>query len=371
MKILHLAPLWFPVATDASGGRETVLAGLFPALAKLGCQNTVLATADSRTTAELVPVVPENMYALMRKRQAYEYSYYESHQLLLAAQLAPQFDLVHSHLGERGFALTGATPVLHTWHTPVWEDLQWFVRQHPDFWYSTVSEFQARKFRAAGATRCRVIPNGIEMTQFVPQAGGEGLAFLGRMDAGKGPDLAIAVARQLRRPLTLAGPIVDQPFFDQAVKPFLNDDIRYIGTVNQAQRQELLGAAGCAVLPFRGAEAFGMVSIEAMACGTPVVALANGALPEIVEPGVTGYLTGNEDELAGLVTQAMKLNRPRIRQRVAARFDLPIIAGQYLELYRQIVASKNKTGSRRSRPSAVRRPAAKQSTPSRPVRRAR
>jgi glycosyltransferase involved in cell wall biosynthesis len=347
MKILHLAPLWFPVAPDAAGGRETLLAGLMRALANLGCQNTLIATGDSRSTATLVPAVEKNMFALMGEKKAFDYAFYETHQLALAVERAAEFDIVHSHIGERGFWLSSVPAlrgrVLHTYHTPVWEDLEWFVRQHPDDWYSTVSEFQARKFRANGARHCPVVPNGIDVAQFqFHPIATDGLAFLGRMERSKGPDLAVKVARELGEPLTLAGPIIEADYFKAEIEPFLNDRIRYIGTVNQAQRNELLGRAACAVLPFRGAEAFGLVTVEALACGTPAVALANGALPEIIEPGVTGYLTTDERALPGLVTQAVKLNRAVIRQRVAARFDLAAVAQQYRQVYEQMRATSSR-----------------------------
>jgi glycosyltransferase involved in cell wall biosynthesis len=343
MKVLHLAPLWFPVAADAAGGRETLLAGLMRTLAGLGCQNTLIATGDSHSAATLVPAVEQNMFTLMGEKKAFDYAFYETHQLALAVERAADFDLVHSHIGERGFWLSSVPAlrgrVLHTYHTPVWEDLEWFIRQHPDYWYSTVSEFQAHKFRCNGAARCRVVPNGIDVTQFkfhpIPAGG---LAFLGRMERSKGPDLAVKVALELNESLTLAGPIIEHDYFKAEIEPYLNDRIRYIGTVNHEQRNELLGRAACAVLPFRGAEAFGLVTVEAMACGTPVVALANGALPEIVEPGVTGYLGNDETSLAGLVKLAQSLNRATVRQRVATRFDLPAVARKYRDLYDEIVA---------------------------------
>jgi len=342
MKVLHLGPLWFPVSRNAAGGRETLLAGLISELEKLGCQNTLLATGDSQTAAELVPVVSRNLMALMTDGLAGEAPYYQEHQLTLALARAAEFDVIHSHLSPGVFSLS-AVPgigarVLHTQHTPVWQDFEWFIRHHPDLWLNTVSEFQARKLRAAGARRCFVIPNGIDVESFTFRPRGTGLAFLGRIETGKGPDLAVAIARQLGLPLTLAGPVIDRDLFTRTIKPYLGEQIRYIGVVDHAQKNHLLGAAACAVLPFRGAEGFGLASIEAMACGTPVVALANGALPEVVEPGLTGALATDAAELAALVLPALQLDRARIRQRVTARFDLSVVAGHYLKLYQQIAA---------------------------------
>src|SRR5262249_495746 len=160
--------------------------------------------------------------------------------------------------------------------------------------------------------------NGINVQAFTFEAhSGDGLAFLGRMEDEKGPDLAIRVARILGRPLTLAGPIIDEDFFISAVKPQLDHEIQYVGVVDHRQKTELLGKAGCVLMPSSVNEGCPIVSFEAMACGSPVVALANGALPEIVEPDLTGYVTADEEALATLVTRALALDRAAIRSRVA------------------------------------------------------
>lgn len=376
MKVLHVAPLWFPIAVDAAGGRETLVAALSRAQEKLGCQTTVLGSGDSRVAGGLLPVMPRNLFEMMGEKEAWEATYYEQHQLLVALEHAAEFDVIHSHAGWYAFALSGVPGiggrVLHTHHTPVWPDLEWFVRQHPDFWYSAVSDFLARRFRAQGARRCAVVHNGIDVSafEFHPR-GGEGLVFIGRLERSKGPDLSIQVARELGLPLTIAGPIIDHDYYQSAIKPFLNEQIRHVGVVNHEGRNKLFGQAGCAVLPFRGQEGFPMVTIEAMACGTPVVSLTNGPIPEIIENGLTGYITADETALAGLARQAMKLDRRAIRELVQSRWDMSIIARQYLDLYQRIVDSKTKTGSRRSPSAAARRPAATRPTPSRRVRRAK
>jgi glycosyltransferase involved in cell wall biosynthesis len=177
---------------------------------------------------------------------------------------------------------------------------------------------------------------------FRPRGDG-GLLFLGRREEKKGPDLAVQVARALDRPLILAGPIVDVDFFDHTIRPFLDEQIRYVGVVNHREKTELFGQAACVLMPSRWEEPFGLVAVEAMACGTPVVALARGALPEIVEPGLTGYVCRNEEALAESVACAMQLDRAVIRDRATARFDLPIIAKHYRQLYRQVAMANKQT----------------------------
>lgn len=341
MRILHLCPLWYPIAPDAPGGIETFLAGLVTALEDLSCENTILASGDSRTSGRLVPAIPTNLCSQMEQGTAGEYVYYEQHQLLLALDIAGQFDVIHSHVGWGAFpfsAIPGMRDrVLHGIHNDVILDLAWFVQQHPELWLVTVSEFQAARLREYGATRCRAIPNGVDVSSFTFQAQPTGeLLFVGRIDRAKGPDLAIEVARALQRPLTLAGPIIDERYFARAIEPYLNDCIRYVGIVDHQAKDALFGRAACVLMPSRWEEGFGLVAVEAMSCGTPVVGLANGALPEIIEPGVTGYLADNEADLADLTRRALHLDRERVQERAAARFDMPLVASRYRDLYEAI-----------------------------------
>ncbi|MGA7732004.1 MAG: glycosyltransferase [Chloroflexia bacterium] len=336
-----LAPLWYPISGDAPGGIETFLYRLVSALETRGCRVTLLASGDSVTGAEILPVIERNLYEQMLEGAAGEYVYYEQHQLHIAYAVSAEFDVIHSHIGPGGYILSSVPGmgerVLHTVHTPVYGDMGWFAGMHPRIPLAAVSEYQAETLRRAGSRRCWVVPNGIDPSDFTFNGTpGDGLVFMGRIEAGKGPDLAISVARELGRPLTLAGPIVEPAYFERQIEPFLGGAISYVGVADHASKVRLLGEAACALLPFRRAEPFGMVSIEAMACGTPVVALPNGALPEIVEPGVTGYLAQDECSLAALVEQAAMLDRAAIRARVAAKFGIDSTAAQYMELYRQL-----------------------------------
>jgi glycosyltransferase involved in cell wall biosynthesis len=355
MKVLQLCPLWFPISRDAPGGIETFLAQLIPALDSLGCQITYVASGDSDVKANLWPVMGENLYNQMKAGIARYYSIYEQRQLQIAVDNAADFDLIHSHVGPGAYLLSllpGLRDrVLHTVHKPVYADLQWFVHQSPEIWFSTVSEFQARSLREHGARHCCVIPNGIDAGAFsFKQDGDKSLLFLGRIEQEKGPDIAVKTAQQLGQALILAGPIVQHEFFKHLIEPSLNDKIQYVGAVDHGRKNRLLGSAACVLMPSRDAEPFGLVALEAMACGTPVVALANGALPEIIEPGLTGYLGVDEQSLPTLVTHAMRLDRAAIRDRVAARFGISPVAKRYLQLYEQILNYRQASACR----SAVR-----------------
>src|SRR5215510_14789657 len=210
----------------------------------LGSQNTIIASGDSRIDANLVPAVPMNIFAEMEARTVWEYAGYEQHQLLLALEMSPEFDVVHSHIGWGAYLLSSIPGVrermLHTQHNPVTHDLEWFVSRHPDMRFSTVSEFQARKLRQQGVKRCQVIQNAIDVEAFTFQErGGEELLFIGRIEKDKGPDVPIRVAQNLGCPLVLARPAVDHEFFDTNIKPFLDDQIRYLGPVVHHQKNGL------------------------------------------------------------------------------------------------------------------------------------
>lgn len=345
VRVLHLCPLWFRVASDAPGGVETLLPGLVPELSRLGCSNTLLASGGSRAEAELVPVVELPITELMELGSAWEYGPYEQHQLVGAIELADDFDVIHSHLGWGGWALSAVNGVggrlLHTQHNPVTRDMGWFVRRHPDLRISTVSEFQAGQLRAFGATRCRVVHNGLRFDEFPLGAkhGRVGLVFLGRLEREKGAHAAIHVAKALAEPLTIAGPMTDHLYYEAEIAPHLGNEVRYVGTLGFEDKVKLLVGATCVLMPMRGEEGFGLVALEAMACGTPVVALASGGLPEVIVNGVTGFVTCAVDAMPGLVGAARALDPASIRAAARLRFDMTATAAGYLAIYREIVSS--------------------------------
>lgn len=345
MNILHLCPLWFPICPNAPGGIETFLARLVVALDRLGCRNTLLAAGGSSVTTRVIPATPSGVRDMMADGVATEYTCYEQHQLALAFASAGEFDVIHSHIGVGAYPLSLSgyplPPVLHTQHIPVLIDQAWLLALHPEMWFSTVSRFQHQRLHHPRPERCPVVPNGLEVAEFRFELHpGGGLFFIGRIEWAKGPDLAIRVAQMLDLPLILAGPVVDGEFFELTIRPHLNERIRYIGEIDHLEKNTEYGRAACTILPFRGAESFGLVSIESMACGTPVVALNNGALPEVVDEGVTGYVTGKESELGALVRQAMALDRVAVRARVSQRFDIAVVAERYHELYAHILAEE-------------------------------
>jgi glycosyltransferase involved in cell wall biosynthesis len=337
MRVLMVAPLWFGIGLNGPGGIETLLAALTRALDRAGCDVTLLAAAGSDAGVRTIEVVSAALFDEMRAGRAWDQLLYEQHELLVAHEQLREHDVCHSFLGPSGFALSGEGPVLHTIQGQVTQDLRWFVGARPDLPLTVPASPQAEDLRAAGARRCRVVPNGVNFDGF-PLGNGDrrGLVFLGRMEEEKGPDLAIDVAAELGEPLVLAGPVIDRAFFAEAVEPRLGGGVRYAGVLGHDERCELLATSACTLMPSRWAEPFGMVAVESMACGTPVVALANGGLAEVVDDGVTGFRSSDEAGLAGLVERTASLEPGAIREHAASRFSIDAIAARYIETYREL-----------------------------------
>jgi glycosyltransferase involved in cell wall biosynthesis len=180
------------------------------------------------------------------------------------------------------------------------------------------------------------------MTTFEPRTQGrsDDLVYLGRMEQQKGPDIAVRVARRLGRRLTLAGPMTNDEFFDAEIRPFLDERVRYVGVADHGRKNELLAQAACVLMPSRWEEPFGLVAVEAMACGTPVAALRGGALPEVVEEGVSGAIAADEEGLADAVGEALMLDRRAIRARAEQRFEMGTVARQYVDVYDRITSGE-------------------------------
>jgi len=342
LRIAQLAPLWAPVPPPSYGGRERVVHLLAEGLVRRGHDVTLVASGDSRTTGRLEAPVGRCLIDLMAAGEAYEELPYQLE--AVAGALAPDrgFDLVHSHLGAAFVPLTGlaACPVVHSVPHAVTVDDRWVLARHPDARVCFVSEAQRRQ--APDLANGRVVHNACDFSAFqaVPAPGGY-LAFLGRMAAHKGPATAIRLALRTGWPIVLAGePMTgeERRYFADEVEPLIDGDrVRHVGGVDDRQKATLLGGAAALVFPIDWEEPFGIVMVEAMACGTPVVALSRGSVPEVVDEGVTGFATSDPEALPDLLELARGLDRRRVRAHAERRFGVTAMVNAYEAVYRDAV----------------------------------
>ena len=256
-----------------------------------------------------------------------------------AVAQSERFDVVHSHNYLWGLPLEPLcrAPMVHTLHVLPYEDSRRLVRLHPGATVTAVSGFQWREF--PDAPPAAVVHHGIDPADFTFRAEPDDyVCYLGRFLPVKGVLTAIEAARALGLPIILAGPADD--FFEQAVAPLVDDEaVRYAGALTGPERDALLGGARALLYPISFPEAFGLVLPEAMMCGTPVVATAVGAVPELVDDGVTGVLVDDPSMVADGVGRAIKLDRAGVRERALERFHFDRMVEGYLRVFEQVVAA--------------------------------
>jgi len=252
---------------------------------------------------------------------------------------ADDFDIVHNHCLSAGPALARlvGTPCVSTLHY-----LHPISRAFPDHPYVAVS--RAQQAAVPELNILRVVYNGVDCSLYpVVEAKSDYLLFMGRIDPKKGPDLAIQVARSLGARLVLAGPPPTedmQEFFDHRIRPHLGARVEYVGEARGQQKVDLLAHAICLLLPLRWEEPFGLVAVEAMACGTPVVALRRGALPELVRHGETGYIVDTLDQMVQAVQRSDAIRPWQCREVVEREFSSSRMADAYLEVYRGLLEGR-------------------------------
>jgi glycosyltransferase involved in cell wall biosynthesis len=335
LRIAQVAPVATAVRRGVGESIAQLVGLLCDELVARGHAVTLFATGDSETSAELRSCF-ERGY--QHDEELWDWQFTESMHVGHAYSMAGEFDLIHNHSYHFGlpFAPFVRTPDVHTHHVQVEPGVINAYRRSSRVHLVVVSEFQTRSY--AGCPNLELIPHGVETAAFPLGAGDGGyLLFLGRMIADKGPAEAIEIARRVEMPLVLAGPAEDG--FEDKVGPKIDGpEVRYVGRVEQPERDRLLAGAAALLYPLRYPEPFGLVVVEAMACGTPVLAPAVGAVPELVEPGVTGYLADSWGGIAELVPRALELDRAAVRARAMERFDYRRMVDRHEALYRRIVS---------------------------------
>ena len=339
LRIAQVAPVIFPVPPVRSGGTERIVHDLTEALVAQGHEVTLFAPADSRTSAKLVSAGP-SLAALEQSHGKVAPGVpaaLEAMQLDLLAQALDTFDIVHCH-GEFAHAAVLGRARGRSLTTVHWRldecDRRLFFAHFADLPIAAISASQAAALPPANLAG--IVHHGIAANRYALGNGDGGyLAFIGRMTDQKRPDRAIAVAQASGVPLRLAGAIdVGNPtYFAEHVAPALGRDIVHVGELDDHAKQALLGDARALLFPIDWPEPFGLVMIEAMACGTPVIAWNNGSVPEVIEDGVTGFIVSSEAEAVAAVEKVARLDRIEIRRRFERRFTADRMARDYVALY--------------------------------------
>jgi glycosyltransferase involved in cell wall biosynthesis len=350
MNIAQLAPPFETIPPVGYGGTERVVHTLTEELIRRGHEVTLFASGDSRTSARLVPTCEQ---ALWRGETAYsDFAPLLSVTLSKALREVDNFDVVHSHLDHFGFALTRqtSTPIVSTLHgrldRPEHEPL---YREFADV--PLVSISYAQRTPVAWANFVATVHHGIDLEQFtfnpLPD---RYLAYLGRVSPDKGLDTAIRVARRAGLPLRVSArmplPVrsdlnspVDWEYWEHAVQPLLGSDVEIVGEVAGAQKDAFLRNAAALLFPIRWPEPFGLVMVEALACGTPVLALRGGSVPEVVRDRVTGFICDTEDELVMAVGRLGGLDRWTCRREAEQRFSPAAMARAYERVYERLIGT--------------------------------
>jgi glycosyltransferase involved in cell wall biosynthesis len=349
LRIAQLAPPFESVPPAGYGGTERVISTLTEELARRGHDVTLFASADSRTQARLVPTVDQALWR--RDPPSYDFAAYQATIFGAILDEIDSFDIVHSHLDFLGLGLAEETdtPFVSTLHGRL--DVPHLLPIYREFAGTplvSISDSQRRPL--ARANWIATVHHGIDLDAFTFNAHpGRYLAFLGRISPDKGLDVAIRVARRAGCPLMVAArpplPFSDIPevqrdreYYEQVVQPLLCEPgVELIGQVGGREKDAFLRNAAALLFPIRWPEPFGLVMPEALACGTPVLALRHGSVPEVVEDGVTGFICHFEGELVQAVERIPELDRRRCRAEAERRFSPAAMADAYEDVYSRLL----------------------------------
>ncbi len=344
LRIAQVAPLWTPIPPRTYGGIELIMKLLVDELVARGHQVTLFGSADSATAATLRPVVEANLLDWFAEGKGCCFEYYAASAMAQVLRAQSEFDVIHYHLGAAWLPLAAlaAAPGLFTLHTAPHVDDEWVLRRWPEVALAGISHCQIKALGLRLGREFPVVYNGCDFRAYQPSfEPGKYLAFLGRMSPGKNPVDAIRIARAVNLPIILAGQPqqgTEEQYFAEEVTPLIDGErVRWIGVVNHAQKNELLRNAAALLFPVQWDEPFGLVMIEAMACGTPVVAYRRGSVEEVVDDGITGFHAGVMDALAGLVPRALTLDRRTVREHAQKRFGFEQMTDEYVALYRTLL----------------------------------
>ncbi len=343
MKIAQVAPLYESVPPKLYGGTERVVSYLTEELVAQSHKVTLFATADSQTCADLVAVVEQGL----RLTEGYEMPI--AHHYVMLEQVfnsAQSFDIIHFHTDYLHFGLARrliGTPHLTTLHGRL--DIPDLKPLYEEFWdIPVVSVSDDQRKPLSFANWQATVHHGLPMNayRFNPQPS-DYLAFLGRIAPEKRVDCAIEIARRAKMPLKIAAKVdkADEEYFAAEIRPLLDDPlVEWVGEIGDREKNEFLGSAAALLFPIDWPEPFGLVMIEAMACGTPVIAFRRGSVPEVIEDKVSGFIVDNVEQALQAVAEIRAFDRGRARREFEKRFTSTRMANDYLRVYESLIRSR-------------------------------
>jgi glycosyltransferase involved in cell wall biosynthesis len=342
MRVAVLSPVWFPVPPSGYGGIEWVVSLLADGLVEADHDVTLFASGDSRTLAKL-----EYVFRHAPSDRIGE-TFWELQHALGCFARDGDFDVVHDHTGLLGLALGSLlrTPLVHTVHGPLTghpgQLYQQIVRMAPKAHLISLSLNQRRP--KPDLPWIANVPNALDLSYYpYAPARGDYLLFLGRMSPDKGAHRAVAVALEAGMPLKIAGKCAEpaeQEYFDALVRPHLGDGREYLGEVTHGEKVELLRGARATLFPIEWEEPFGLVMIESMACGTPVIATRWGAVPEVVRDRETGIIVDDWSDVRSALDAADALDPATMRRDVEERFTPERMVADYVAAYEAAIAAE-------------------------------
>lgn len=340
MKIAQIAPIIERVPPKKYGGTERVIHGLTEELIRRGHDVTLFATGDSETSAQLISTYPHALRETFPEPSVRRTIWGHRH-VATAYAMRHDFDIIHDHTSwlAAGLANMSRVPVVMTLHGAFTPETIALFESFDNPYLVSISDSQRKP--APDLNYISTVYNGLPLSSYPFSRDHDGyLIFVGRFCEEKGPHFAIEVAKRLQLPLILAAKLEDgesKIYFDKFIKPHLSDTIRWVGEVDEQERNRLFSKALCSLHPVTWPEPFGLTLIEAMACGTPVIAFDHGAIPEVIRHGSTGFVVNNVDEMTAAVSKLDKIDRRECRRYTLTNFGVEQMVDNYELVYDAIL----------------------------------
>lgn len=342
MKIAQVAPLYESVPPKFYGGTERIVFYLTEELVNQGHEVSLFASADSGTSATLIPCCEQ---ALRLNEDCCDSLAPHVVQIQQVLEMADEFDIIHFHTDYLHFPSTENLRIPHVTTLHGRLDIPELQMIYNTFQQPVISISNSQRKPLPQANFIGTVYHGLPMNLLRKKESSKNyLAFLGRVSPEKGLDKAIEWAIAANRNLKIAAKVdkADKTYFETVIKPILHHPlIEFIGEINEEQKQNFLGNASALLFPINWSEPFGIVLIEAMACGTPVIAHGMGSVPEVIEHGINGFIVSSTEEAVNIIHTIHKVNRDLIRKTFEERFTAKRMANDYLQLYKRLIALKS------------------------------